>query len=55
MTCPAGKRRHPTRAAARAFARRYPGPHRRAYRCERCGAWHLGRLTQVRKTGREAA
>ena len=55
MTCPTGKRTHTTRAAARAFARRYPGPHRRAYLCPTCAGWHLGRLPQTRKQGRAAA
>jgi hypothetical protein len=55
MTCPTGKRRYPTRAAARTFARRYRGPHRRAYWCQQCDAWHLGRLTRARKQGRDAA
>lgn len=55
MNCPTGKRRHPTRAAARAFARHYPSTHRRAYQCGRCGAWHLGRLPHARKSGQEAA
>ena len=55
MTCPTGKRRHLTRAQARAFARRFPGTHRRAYLCERCGSWHLGRLTQIQRSGEKAA
>jgi len=55
MTCASGKRAHATRAAARAFARRYPGPHRRAYRCPTCAQWHLGRLPEARKQGGAAA
>jgi hypothetical protein len=55
MNCSSGKRRHKSRAAARAFARRYPGVNRRAYQCEHCGAWHLGRLTQASRSGQDAA
>jgi hypothetical protein len=52
VTCPTGKRPHPTRAHARAFARRHPHGRRRAYACPICGAWHLGRLTTAqRRTG----
>lgn len=55
MTCPTGKRTHASRVAARAFARRYPGPHRRAYQCPSCLGWHLGRLPLSQKQGGEAA
>lgn len=55
MTCPTGKRPHANRANARAFARKFPGAHRRAYRCDRCGAWHLGRLSEAQRTGALAA
>ena len=55
MNCPTGKRIHLTRAAARAFARRYPGPHRRAYRCPQCTGWHLGRLPDEQRRGVDAA
>lgn len=55
MSCPTGKRPHPSRAAARNFRRRFPGTARRAYLCDRCGSWHLGRLSQARKTGAYAA
>ena len=51
MTCPTGKRAYSSRADARAMRRRYPGAPRRAYLCEQCRSWHLGRLTRAAKNG----
>lgn len=51
MTCLTGKRIYDTRAQARAMRKRYPGAARRAYPCDRCGGWHLGRLTRSTKQG----
>ncbi len=55
MTCPNGKRVFDTRADARAVRKRYPGAARRAYPCNLCGGWHLGRLTRAVKSGGEQA
>ncbi len=55
MTCPTGKRVFDTRADARRARKRYPGAPRRAYPCDLCGGWHLGRLTRTAKRGGEQA
>ena len=54
MTCPTGKRSYETRVEARQARRKYPGEARRAYTCDQCGTWHLGRLKRALKMGRVA-
>lgn len=51
MSCPTGKRVYDSRAQARAMRKRYPGSARRAYPCDACGGWHLGRLSRPAKHG----
>jgi hypothetical protein len=53
MRCPTGKRTFDSRADARAVRKRHPGAPRRAYPCDLCGGWHLGRLTRAAKHGGE--
>ena len=51
MTCPSGKRTFDSRAQARALRKQHPGTPRRAYFCNACAGWHLGRLTRPVKHG----
>jgi hypothetical protein len=51
MTCPTGKRTFDTRAQARDLRKHHPGSSRRAYFCDYCAGWHLGRLTRPIKRG----
>lgn len=50
-----GKRGYETRSdakkALRFFRKRNGGKHQRAYRCARCGFWHLGRIGPAVRDG----